>query len=331
MTCGGGEFVKPTVIGSLPAGTVQDHAAFDTERPAESSAGMPTIRPTVIGTSSAATPFALAEPVPSPHRTVDVSRIPGTRREVLQLDWNELRAAWPDASQELLNEVMSQGALVFPEALDRSYCEQWGQSEQQEFSRALNDALACAGHSSVRGAQRHLSRLRELLNEVVELFDESGLGWFRKRNLRARLDELMGELAELKPLLLKEYEVLQGVRRSHDEVMARMFRLHRVLQAQVLLADRLLERVAPAVRPVLLNREGSLAQTVNLLQQQCLLNEQSSRDLDRLSSTVHHAVWVQWPMWNATVAALPAGDLSDTQRYLLKDGVQSFLHHIHGT
>lgn len=284
----------------------------------------PLVEPTVIG--GAGVGVSACVPIQGEQ---SVTHMPGERRYPLRLDRAELCQRWTTVQAELLDEVVRQGAYLVPAAMDRNACELWGHAEQESFTKVLSEVLACADHASVRAAQRHLFRLRELLGDAASLFGEGSRSWFKRRGARARLDEIAGELEELKPLLSTAHASLQNVRETHLELSRDMCGLHLTVKALVLLAEVLLEQVALELQSAVLARGTSLAMTEQQLHQQRLTNAQAGTDLERLAHALHDALWVQWPLWQSTVAALPAGELSETQRYLVRDCVQTFLHRIH--
>jgi len=276
------------------------------------------------------TPFAptavkMAEPAA---QAPSVSHLPGTRRQALSLPRHELAQLFPGAEQAVLDELLVQLSHHVPDVMDTLACERLGRAQQQAYATLLDRTLALSDHAEVRNAQRHLARLREILTEVAEQFDARGWGWLRRKSARAKLHGARDEIQNLKHLLLQAHAALDEVRKGLAQAESEMALLRVQVMAQVLLVEALTPHLKPECQPALLARGLSVGQTASQIQQQSLLTEQTSQGITALAAHLHDAVWVQLPAWLSTVAALPEGDISDTQRYLIQDSAQSFLQHL---
>jgi len=276
------------------------------------------------------TPFAptavkMAEPAA---QAPSVSHLPGTRRQALSLPRHELAQLFPGAEQAVLDELLVQLSHHVPDVMDTLACERLGRAQQQAYATLLDRTLALSDHAEVRNAQRHLARLREILTEVAEQFDARGWGWLRRKSARAKLHGARDEIQNLKHLLLQAHAALDEVRKGLAQAESEMALLRVQVMAQVLLVEALTPHLKPERQPALLARGLSVGQTASQIQQQSLLTEQTSQGITALAAHLHDAVWVQLPAWLSTVAALPEGDISDTQRYLIQGSAQSFLQHL---
>lgn len=258
-----------------------------------------------------------------------VSRVPGTRRAPLDVPRAELEVLFTGTDPAVIDELLVQMSHVVPDTMDTLDCEQLGRAQQQAYAAWLDRALAASGHASLRGAQRHLARLREILGSVSDQFDVRSWGWLRRKSARSVLANAQRELQDLKTLLVQAHDELGAVRQSLGDVMDGLAGLRREVLALVLLVELLEPRLGEAARPVLLDRGVSIAKTGAQIHQQAQLTRQTEEDVAELARTLHDAVWVQLPAWLSTVAALPEGEWSDTQRYLVHDSVQNFLLHLH--
>jgi len=291
--------------------------------------------PTVITSAKAAAPKPPTAPITpvaiqaaAATATPSVSHLPGTRRQALSLPRHELVQLFPGAEPAVLDELLVQLSHHVPDVMDALACERLGRAQQQAYAALLDRTLALTDHAAVRTAQRHLTRLREILSEVAEQFDARAWGWLKRRSARARLLGARDEINDIKQLLVQAHAALDEVRQGLGTTQAEMATLRLQVMAQVLLVDVLGPRVKPASQPALLDRGLSLGQTANQIQQQSLLTQQASQSVSALAGQLHDAVWVQLPAWLSCVSALPDGEISDTQRYLIHDSVQSFLQHI---
>jgi hypothetical protein len=260
--------------------------------------------------------------------TPSASHLPGTRRQALSLPRHELAQRFTGAEPAVLDELLVQLSHHVPEVTDTLACERLGRAQQQAYAALLDRTLALSDHAEVRNAQRHLVRLREILADVAEQFDARGWGWLRRKSARAKLHGARDEIQNLKHLLLQAHTALDEVRQGLAQAESEMSPLRVQVMAQVLLVEVLTPHLKPEHQPALLARGLSLGQTASQIQQQSLLTQQTSQGISTLAAHLHDAVWVQLPAWLSTVAALPEGDISDTQRYLIQNSAQSFLQHL---
>lgn len=296
------------------------------------------MRPTIIGGGKAEPAPEAAATLPGPTvmavtrqpevRAVPekVSSLPGTARAPLSMSGTELKARFPQADDAVMDALQRELVRHMPDSMDALACEQVGLTQQQAWALLLDRTLAVTAHPSVRTGQRHVVRLRELLGEVLAQFQERGWGWLRLGAASKRVKQAQLEAQELKLLLARTHDELTTVRQTLQGVLDEMHLMHIEVMATVLLLDLLGPKVSASAQHSLLERGLSLTKTSHQVLQQTHHSQQVAADLSLLSRTLHDAVWVQLPAWQATLAALPEGDWSDTQRYVVRDQTESFLH-----
>ncbi|MEY4765506.1 MAG: hypothetical protein RI907_2179 [Pseudomonadota bacterium] len=298
--------MRPTVIGAQPA----------------APAASPLPAPTVIGGGGVAPVAPTAPTAPA------VSALPGAARVPLSVDLQALAERFPQAEPLVLQALQRELARHLPDTMDTLACERLGRDVQQQWATLLDRCLALMAHPTVRTGQRHLTHLRELLNGTLDQAEGRGWQWLRRGGAQKRLQQVLEEAQELKGLLQRAHEELLTVRQGLDQLHIEMADLHVQAMATVLAADVLATKVGAAAQPALLARGLSLSQTAQQIHHQSSTAELTVTDFKTLCHTLHDAVWVQWPGWQATMAAMPDGEWTATQRYLLRDQTERFLQQL---
>jgi hypothetical protein len=361
---------KPTVIGSpitIPS-PVQPSVMGTKVDLGKQKPTAPTVVPTVIGKpSSEAKPTVIGSPItiPSPvqpsmmgtkvdlgkqkptaptvvpvskpkvlepRATYQASVMPGVIRKGLEVTLQDLEEMYPGTPRDILHQSLQILKDTFVETLNIVACSQWGQVAQEKYQILVKESLEISLGGETRDGTQHLSRMLNILEDLVSLFQVPGsksLKFWGKKTITPweKYLEYESELKTIKSHLEKILPALREQQNRIENINEQAQKVSSLTDAYIISARYIAHLLGTNdLAHHLINQGMSLTKIIAQVQGGIVLRNAHGRAIDTLADCIQEEVLVSLPGWIERFALLsqkPSMTLTDS--YSLRQSLEDLV------
>lgn len=222
---------------------------------------------------------------------------------------------------DLLSDVRAVLAGVTPQTGNNVAWLSFGVQAQEELSGLVKERVALMEASATQGVSQHLTRMLQLLREVLDAMD----GGFFKKPAATVWANVVGEIQQLETLLSNAGPTLVAMLGAISGLVAKNRAAGENLHAHSLAADYLIDIVGPEVGHLLVSRATSLTTSQALALEQIQALTLDATNVEELTKLVQDGVLLQLPSVHSQLAGLSTKP-SDTQRYLATEKLNEIVN-----